>query len=122
MLTKKIPIGIPCKNTDIIILNKHNKLCKKNEEGEIHVRGSSVALGYYNDPENTKAKFVQNPLNNMYPETIYKTGDFAYKDKYGQINFVGRRDNQIKHLGYRIELLEIEHFISTFIKNVNILV
>jgi len=117
-LKHKIPIGVPCKNTDILIMNKNNKICKNYEEGEICVRGSSVALGYYNDHENTKKRFVQNPLNKMYQETIYKTGDFAYKDNNNQIIFLGRKDNQIKHLGYRIELSEIEHFILSFIKKV----
>jgi len=114
----RIPIGYSCKNTEILLLNKKDQICKTFEEGEICVRGSSVALGYYNDPDNTKKKFVQNPLNKNYPEIIYRTGDFAFKNNKREMIFVGRRDNQIKHFGYRIELSEIEHAIFKSIKKV----
>ena len=68
-----IPIGFPCRNTDVLILNEDNKLVTKvNEEGELCVRGSSLAMGYYNNPEKTAAAFVQNPLNSAYPELIYR--------------------------------------------------
>ena len=117
-INDRIPIGYSCKNTNILLLNKHNKICRIHEEGEICVRGSSVAMGYYNDPDNTKKKFVQNPLNKNYPEIIYRTGDFAYINNKRQIMFVGRKDNQIKHFGYRIELSEIEHTVSKFINKV----
>ena len=118
-INNRMPIGYSCKNTDILLLNKNNKICSISEEGEICVRGSSIAMGYYNDPENTKKKFIQNPLNKNYPEIIYRTGDFAYKNDKGEIMFVGRKDNQIKHFGYRIELSEIEHTVSKFIKKVS---
>lgn len=104
-----IPIGRACKNTDILILNDQNQPCATNEEGELCVRGTSLAMGYYNDPEKTAAAFVQNPLNRAYPETIYRTGDMAYVNERGEIMFKGRRDTLIKHSGYRIELNEIEH-------------
>lgn len=115
---EKIPIGYPCKNTDIILLNKKNNNCDFLEEGEICVRGASLAMGYYNDFETTKKKFIQNPLNKKYPELIYKTGDFAYKNKKNQIIFIGRKDNQIKHFGYRIELSEIENLSFKAIKEI----
>jgi acyl-coenzyme A synthetase/AMP-(fatty) acid ligase len=72
------------------------------------VRGSSLAMGYYNDSERTAKAFVQNPLNTHYPEIIYRTGDLAYWNKRGEVMYVGRKDFQIKHNGYRIELGEIE--------------
>lgn len=106
-----LPIGVPCRNTDILILNDDNKLCKTNEEGELCVRGSSLALGYYNDLDKTTAVFVQNPLNTSYPERIYHTGDLVYQREDGLIMFVGRKDSLIKHSGYRIELGEIEHLL-----------
>lgn len=108
---KPLPIGIPCRNTDILILNDDEKLCAPNEEGELCVRGTSLAMGYYNDPEKTSAAFVQNPLNKAYPETIYRTGDVVYYGEDGLIHFCGRKDSLIKHLGYRIELGEIEHVL-----------
>jgi acyl-coenzyme A synthetase/AMP-(fatty) acid ligase len=66
-------------------------------------------MGYWNDPEKTARAFVQNPMNARYPELIYRTGDIAYTNERGEIMLVGRRDFQIKHLGYRIELSEIEY-------------
>ena len=107
-----IPIGFPCRNTDVLILNEDNKLVTKvNEEGELCVRGSSLAMGYYNNPEKTAAAFVQNPLNSAYPELIYRTGDIVYVNALGEIVFKGRKDSLVKHMGYRTELGEIEHII-----------
>ena len=67
-----------------------------------------MALGYYNNPEKTASSFIQNPLQNHYPEIIYCTGDIVYENERGEIMYVGRADAQIKHNGYRIELGEIE--------------
>ena len=106
---EKLPVGFPMRNTDILILNDQNQLAKVDEPGEICVRGSSLALGYYNNPERTAKGFVQNPLNLHYPEWIYRTGDSGFWNRRGEIMFLGRKDFQIKHLGYRIELGEIEH-------------
>ncbi|MEH7502859.1 amino acid adenylation domain-containing protein [Neobacillus drentensis] len=103
-----LPIGFPCRNSNILILNKDNKRVGPNEIGELCVRGSSLALGYWNDPVKTNASFVQNPLNNNYEEKIYKTGDLVFINQNGEIMYVGRKDTQIKHMGYRIELGEIE--------------
>jgi amino acid adenylation domain-containing protein len=108
-----LPIGFPCRNTNILILNDHNKPVEINEPGELCVRGSSLALGYWNDPEKTAKAFVQNPLNTYYPELIYRTGDIVFVNELGEIMFLGRKDYQIKHLGYRIELSEIEHVIGS---------
>jgi len=108
---EKLPIGFPCRNTDILILNDQNQPAKNDEPGELCVRGTSLALGYWNNPERTAKAFVQNPLNPHYPELIYRTGDLVYRNDRGEIMFVGRKDFQIKHLGYRIELGEIEHAV-----------
>jgi D-alanine--poly(phosphoribitol) ligase subunit 1 len=107
----KLPVGFPCRNTEILILNEQNQLAKVGEHGEICVRGSSLALGYYNNAERTGKGFVQNPLNSHYPELIYRTGDSGYWNSRGEIMFLGRKDFQIKHMGYRIELGEIEHAV-----------
>lgn len=110
-----LPIGFPCRNSDVLILNGENQLCELKEHGELCVRGSSLALGYWNNFEKTSAVFVQNPLNGSFPEKIYRTGDIVFKNENNEIIFVGRKDFQIKHLGYRIELGEIEHAVlSTF--------
>ena len=73
-------------------------------------------MGYYNNPEKTQAAFVQNPLNEAYPETIYRTGDIAYLGNDGLYHFKGRKDSLIKHMGYRIELSEIEHILVNDLK------
>lgn len=111
-----IPIGFPCRNTDILILNDNNQMVETGEEGELCVRGTSLAMGYYNDPQKTAAAFVQNPLNNKYPELIYRTGDIVVLNERCEIIFKGRKDSLVKHLGYRIELAEIEHVIINKLK------
>ena len=92
-----------------MLLNENNELTKENEIGEICVRGTCVASGYYNEPELTQKVFVQNPLNKKFNDIIYRTGDLGYRNDRGEICFAGRKDYQIKHMGYRIELGEIEH-------------
>jgi acyl-CoA synthetase (AMP-forming)/AMP-acid ligase II len=94
-------------------LNERNELAAAGERGELCVRGSALAHGYWNDPDKTAAAFVQNPLNPHYPERIYRTGDIVYRNERGEIMYAGRRDNQVKHLGYRIELGEIESAAMT---------
>lgn len=103
-----LPIGKPCRNSGVMILVDRQRLAKQGEQGELCVRGSSLALGYYNNPEKTVSAFIQNPLQSHYPETIYCTGDIVYENEFGEIMYVGRVDSQIKHNGYRIELGEIE--------------
>ena len=114
-----IPIGFACRNTDIIILNANNEIVKGSEPGELCVRGTSLAMGYYNNSEKTRDVFVQNPLNQHFIELIYRTGDIVFKNDLGEIIFKGRKDSLIKHLGYRIELGEIEHVIVNSLKIVD---
>jgi amino acid adenylation domain-containing protein len=111
-----IPIGIPCANSDVFILTEENRLALPGQIGELCVRGSSLALGYYNNPEQTAKAFVQNPLNEVYPEIVYRTGDLVHTNELGEIMFDGRKDFQIKHQGYRIELAEIENAAQALIE------
>jgi amino acid adenylation domain-containing protein len=111
-----VPIGFPCRNTSVLILDENNALCEVGVEGELCVRGTSLAMGYYNNSEKTDLVFTQNPLNTNYPELIYRTGDIVVMNNLGEIVFKGRRDSLIKHLGYRIELGEIEHIIINTLK------
>lgn len=105
---ESIPIGKPFKNTQILLLTDDNKEAAPGEPGEICIRGTAVTLGYYNDFERTSTSFVQNPLNNLYPEIIYRTGDLGKYNPEGDLMFISRKDYQIKHMGHRIELGEIE--------------
>ena len=104
----KLPIGFPCRNTDILILTEDNRAAEVDEQGELCVRGTSLALGYWNNPQKSAEVFTQNPLNKNYFDRIYRTGDFAYTNSEREIIFLGRKDAQIKHMGYRIELGDIE--------------
>ncbi len=107
-LEEMIPIGRPFKNTEILLLDENNRIPAKGCEGEICIRGTALALGYYMNFEKTREVFVQNPLNTVYPELIYRTGDIGRYNDLGELIFVSRKDNQIKHMGHRIELGEIE--------------
>ena len=105
----KLPIGKPFPNERVFLLDKNNKEIKeKNIPGEICVSGTAIGLGYYNNKEQTNKNFIQNPLINAYLETIYKTGDIGFYDDNNDIVFSGRKDFQIKYLGHRIELEEID--------------
>lgn len=108
----KIPIGKPFPNERIILLDKDDKeVSNPNEVGEICVCGTSLALGYYNNDAQTSSHFVQNPKVKNYLENIYRTGDLAYYNDNGELIFNGRKDFQIKYLGHRIELEEIDKAI-----------
>ncbi len=80
--------------------------------GELCLTGPCVGLGYYNDPERTAASFVQHP-GKSYHQRMYRTGDLVEKAPNGYLYFRGRVDNQVKHMGYRIELEEIEAAFSS---------
>ena len=108
-----LPIGISCKNCDCFLLDDDNKLSNK---GELVVRGSFLATGYYKNPEKTKSSFVQNPLNNLYDELIYRTGDIVHIEN-GIYYYDNRKDFQIKKNGYRIELGEIEYAANLVIED-----
>ena len=111
-LDETMPIGRPFKNTEIILLDENNNEPALGQQGEICVRGTSLTLGYYRNPEKTNEAFVQNPLNNIYPELIYRTGDLGKYNERGELEFAGRKDYQIKHMGHRIELGEIEVIVN----------
>lgn len=113
---ESLPIGFPCENTDIIVLNDADEEVPPSDttqKGELCVRGICLSSGYYGNKEKTSAAFVQNPLNDKYPETIYRTGDVVHYNERGQLMYDCRKDFQIKHMGHRIELGEIETAIST---------
>ena len=106
---EKLPVGKPFPNERVFLMNNENQIIKnRNETGEICVSGSSLGLGYYHNEEQSKKGFLQNPNNDNYLDLIYKTGDIGYYDNNDDIIFIGRKDFQIKYLGHRIELEEIE--------------
>ena len=108
------PLGTLTPNFSYLIINENGSLVDKNEIGELCLSGPCVGLGYFNDPDQTRTLFVQNPLNNAYHERIYKTGDLVrYNTDDNKLYFSGRKDSQIKHRGYRIEMAEIEHALTS---------
>lgn len=109
--TEEIPIGKPLPNTRIYLLDEDGAEVGVGKEGEICVKGTCLAAGYYNNKEKSTLSFIQNPLNSHYPDKIYRTGDIGVKRSDGEIVFKGRKDTLIKHMGYRIELGEIENVI-----------
>ena len=102
---ERVPIGRAFDNAEIFLVDENGR---RADEGEIHIRGTSVCYGYFRDPARTKNAFVQNPLQSDYPETVYRTGDLGRFNERGELEFLGRRDDQIKHMGHRIELGELE--------------
>lgn len=103
-----IPVGKPFPNTDVFLLRSDNTRAAAGEDGEICIRGTCLTHGYYDNWEKTDEAFVQNPLNPYYPEKIYRTGDIGRFNEDGDLVFVSRKDYQIKHMGHRIELGEID--------------
>lgn len=108
-----IPLGQPFPNHEVLLLDEaQHPVTDAGSVGELYVRTPQLALGYMGDAARTAEAFVQNPLNRWIPETVYRTGDLARLTDAGELVFCGRRDNQIKHLGHRIELEEIDGTIE----------
>ncbi len=111
-ILQEVPLGKPCANHRVLFLDEQEKpVTSEGEVAEICIAGPGLALGYWNDPETTQEVFVSYPQQ---PEgIIYKTGDMGYQSsKDGLIYMTGRKDNQFKHLGYRIEAGEIENALN----------
>lgn len=110
-----LPIGKSFPNERVYLVSEEEQLITTEQAGkvgEICVAGTAVALGYYNNKDESVANFVQNPFVTQYGEKMYRTGDLGYYDKEGSLFFVSRKDFQIKHLGHRIELSEIERAVN----------
>ncbi len=108
--TQPVPIGIACENTEVFAVDAHGaRVTQSGQEGELWVRGSCVAQGYWGDAEKTARSFVHNPFQPAFAELAYRTGDIVTLAADGvNWRYVGRRDHMIKSRGYRIELGEIE--------------
>ncbi|MDO3625447.1 amino acid adenylation domain-containing protein [Mucilaginibacter sp. BT774] len=100
-----VPIGRPVANTDIYILDDHQRLLPFGALGEIYIGGDGVSRGYLNRPELTKEKFIADPFKNE--KRIYRTGDLGRWLPDGNLEYVGRADDQVNIRGFRIELQEI---------------
>ena len=103
-----IPIGRPISNTQVYILDRQLELVPIGVVGELHIGGDGLGRGYLNRPDLTCEKFIANPFTGRLGDRLYKTGDLARYLPDGNIEFMGRLDDQIKIRGYRIEPGEIE--------------
>ena len=106
---EKLLIGKPYNNYKVFLLDENLQPTVDGEIGEICISGPILALGYYNDKERTEKSFVLNPNSNGYPELMYRTGDYGRLRADGMLEFHGRMDRQIKYMGHRVELDEIEY-------------
>ena len=104
-----IPAGKAFPNERVFLLDEQDReVSEPDVMGEICVSGTCLVMGYLGSAERTAKVFVQNPINTRWLEPIYRTGDLARYDKHGDLVYVSRKDHQIKHLGQRIELGDIE--------------
>lgn len=115
-----VSIGSPIANTQCYVLDKKKRLLPKGVVGELYIGGQGVARGYFNSPDLTSQKFVQNPFQTSTEKAkgvgalLYKTGDLARWDRHGRLEFLGRNDFQVKIRGHRIELEDIESILKDF--------
>jgi amino acid adenylation domain-containing protein len=101
-----VPIGQPISNTSVYVLNEAGCLVPEGIPGELYIGGDGVALGYLNRPEETDEQFVPDSFRGS--ERMYRTGDLVRWISPGRLEFLGRRDGQVKVRGYRVELREVE--------------
>ncbi|MCE0554970.1 SDR family oxidoreductase [Bacillus thuringiensis] len=107
-LLGSIPIGIPISNTKVHILNSYMQHCPVGAMGELYIESLGLAQGYWKQEEKTKQAFISNPFSEDNSKRLYRTGDLARWLPNGNIEFMGRKDKQVKIRGHRIELGEIE--------------
>nr|QEO74754.1 Beta-ketoacyl synthase [uncultured bacterium] len=105
---KAPPIGKPIANTRVYILDSQRRPVDVEAEGELHISGPGLALGYLNRPELTSERFLPNPFAVSPGERMYRTGDVTRFLPDGNIEYLGRIDHQVKIRGFRVELGEIE--------------
>jgi len=110
---KSIPYGRPINNNFFYILDEQLQPVPMGEAGDLYIGGVGVARGYANDPEKTKASFVPDPFNSALGGIMYRTGDLGRMMPDFNMEFLGRKDNQVKVSGFRIELGEIESVLNS---------
>jgi amino acid adenylation domain-containing protein len=102
----RVPVGYPLEGNEILLLDEEGREMGPNQVGEIAVKSRYLALGYWGQPELTRAKFVTDPRGGN--NRIYFTGDLGYRLPDGCLVHVGRKDFQVKIRGYKVEVPEVE--------------
>jgi amino acid adenylation domain-containing protein len=105
-------IGDPMSDLTLHILDECQKPCRVGEVGEIYVGGPGVARGYLNRPDLNQKRFLPNPFSNQSDDRLYRSGDLAKRLEGGEIEFLGRMDDQVKVRGFRVELGEIQSALN----------
>jgi acyl carrier protein len=108
-----IPLGRGMKDVQLLVLNSAGQMCGVGEAGEIYIRSPHLARGYLGDEELSRAKFITNPFTGAPGDRLYRTGDRGSYNAEGDVEFLGRNDQQVKVRGFRIELGEIEAVLAS---------
>ena len=104
----RLPVGKPFSLAHILFLDENGEEAKPGEPGEMYVCSPWIATNYHRDPERTAASWITDPLGRGWQERFFRGGDLGYLREDGQLMVLGRRDSQIKHMGYRMEIGEVD--------------
>src|ERR1700752_48877 len=107
-----IPVGKTIKGSQLLLINSRGQLCREEAVGEIHIRTQYRSHGYYNAPDLTREEFIQNPFSDDPTDVVHKTGDYWLILQGGDLEHLGRRDQQVQIRGVRVELGEIENLLG----------
>lgn len=107
-----VSIGRPIANTELYVLDAQLQYVPIGVVGELYIGGAGLARGYHKKTELTAEKFIANPFSNRPGDRLYRTGDLVRYLPNGEVEYLGRLDNQVKLRGYRIELGEIEAVLT----------
>jgi len=111
-IADNVPIGFPLNNTTVHVLDEQRNPVPVGRKGELYAGGDGVALGYWNRPELTAERFIDDPFSGKSGAKLYRTGDIVRWNPDGSISFIGRGDGQVKVRGFRVELGEIENALN----------